>query len=68
MRVTDLPSWIYTTSFLHKLSSKYNRFKIMLNNNQYANKFENKIKELNFDSVLKQLLSMSKNLIAHHNS
>lgn len=40
----------------------------MVANNQYANKFKGKKKELNFDSILKQLLSMSKDSPAIHNS
>ena len=35
---------------------------MMLANNQLANKSESHKKELNFDFVLEQLLSMSKNL------
>ncbi len=58
--ITDLPSWIYTTWLLHGLSSEYNGFKIMLNNNQRATESEGEKIELDFDSVLKQLLSMSK--------
>ncbi len=58
--ITDLPSWIFTTWLLHELSSEYNRFKMMLNNNQCEPKSEGEKKELDFDSVLKQLLGMSK--------
>ena len=60
--ITDLPSWIYTTWLLHGLSSEYNGFKMMLNNNQRAIESEGEMKELDFDSVLEQLLSMSKDL------
>ena len=58
--ITDLPSWIYTTWLLHRLSPKYDGFKMMLNNNQRATKSEGEKRELNFDSVLEQLLGMGK--------
>ena len=64
--VTDLPSWIYRTWLLHGLSSEYNGFKMMLTNNQRTNKSEGDKKELDFDSVLEQLLSISKNSISLH--
>ena len=38
--ITDLPSWIYTKWLLHGLSSEYNGFKMMLNNNQRATESE----------------------------
>lgn len=31
--VTDLPIWIYKTWLLHRLSSEYNGFKMVLKNN-----------------------------------
>ncbi len=58
--ITDLRSWIYTTWLLHGLSFEYNVFKMMLNNNQRATESEGEKKELDFDSVLEQLLNMSK--------
>ena len=66
--ITDLPSWIHTTWLLHELSSEYNGVKMMLNNNQRAIESRREKKELNFDSVLEQLLSMSKDSLALHNS
>ncbi len=60
--ITDLPSRIYTRWLLHGLSSKYNGFKMMLNNNQRATESEGGKKELDFDSALEQLLSLSKDL------
>ena len=66
--VTDLPSWIYTTWLLHGLSSEYNGFKMMLANNQRANESEGDKRELDFDSVLEQLLSMSKDSPSPHDS
>lgn len=66
--VTDLHSWISTTWLLHKLFSEYNGFKMMLNNNEYINESEGEIKEQDFDCVLEQLLSISKNSTVLHNS
>lgn len=66
--ITDLPSWINTTWLLHELSSEYNGVKMMLNNNQRAIESRREKKELDFDSVLEQLLSMSKDSLALHDS
>ncbi len=64
--ITDLPSWIYTKWLLHGLSSEYNGFKMMLNNNQRATESEREKKELDFDSVLEQLFSISKDSLTRN--
>ena len=56
---TDVPSWMFTTWLLHGLSSKYDSFRMMLNNNRKASEQSQKTKvEPDFDSILEQILNL----------
>ena len=66
--ITNLPSCIYTTWLLYGLLSEYNGFKMILANKKRANESEGDKKVLDFDFVLKKLLSISKDSTAPNDS
>ena len=56
---TDVPSWMFTTWLLHGLSSEYDSFRMMLNNNRKDSEQSKKTKdEPDFDSILEQILNL----------
>lgn len=58
IRTKDVPGWMYTTWFLHGLSSEYDSFRMMLTNNRKADQAEGIKAELEFDPILEQVLSL----------
>ncbi len=54
----DVLDWMYTTWFLHGLSSEYDSFRMMLTNNRKANQVKGAKTEPEFDSILEQVLSL----------
>ncbi len=54
----DLPNWIYTTWLLNGLDSDYDSFRRMLTNNRKADQAEGIQTELDFDSILEQILNL----------
>lgn len=58
---TDVPDWMYTSWFLHGLSSKYDSFRMMLTNNRKAAQAKGGKEatfEPDFDSILEQILNL----------
>ena len=54
----DVPNWMYTTWFLHGLSSEYDSFRMMLTNKRKADQAKGAKTEPEFDSILEQVLSL----------
>ncbi len=54
----DVPDWMYTTWFLHGLSSEYDSFCMMLTNNRKEDQAKGAKTEPEFDSILEQVLSL----------
>ncbi len=54
----NVPDRMYTTWFLHSLNSEYDSFRMMLTNNRKADKAKGAKTELEFDSILEQVLSL----------
>ena len=56
---TDVPNWMFTTWLLHGLSSEYDSFRMMLNNNRKASEQSKRTEdEPDFDSILEQILHL----------
>ena len=54
----DVPGWMYTTWFLNGLRSEYDSFRMMLTNNRKADQAKGIKDEIDFDSILEQVLSL----------
>ena len=55
---TDVPNWMYTTWLLNGLDSGYDSFRMMLTNNRKADQARGSKTELDFDSILEQILNL----------
>ena len=55
---TDVPNWMYTTWLLNGLDSGYDSFRMMLSNNRKADQARGSKSELDFDSILEQILNL----------
>ncbi len=56
---TDIPNWMYTTWLLNGLDSGYDSFRMMLTNNRKADQARGSKTELDFDSILEQILNLA---------
>lgn len=54
----DVLDWMFTTWLLNGLTSEYDSFRMMLTNNRKANQAKGEKTELEFDSILEQILSL----------
>ena len=59
----DVPDWMYTTWFLHGLSSEYESFPMMLTNNRKADQAKGAKTEPEFDSILDLCFNNKKHIM-----
>lgn len=55
----DVPDWMFTSWPLHGLTSEYDSFRMMLNNNRKAAQAKGEKTEPDFDSILEQILNLN---------